>query len=95
MSRKELYDKVRELCLQETILKKYGKNFTQCSNADLEAVVLSKSTKIVTTTVLKEEETVNPIKTGSSIDNKFNKLVEILGKKRILLASELDAINNA
>ena len=35
MTRAEVYDKIKRLKLQDTIIKKVGKNFTQCSTAVL------------------------------------------------------------
>ena len=105
MSRKELYDKVKEYGLQEVILKKYGKNFTQCSNSALESEVsavakraIAKSPTPTKKEVEKkvEEKVEKPTpKMVGTVESKFAKLVEILGKKRILLASEIDAIAHA
>lgn len=39
MDRKELYAKVKELCLQDKIKINFGKNFTQVSSNDLEMAV--------------------------------------------------------
>ena len=104
MNRKELYAKVKEYGLQDAILKKHGKNFTQCSNSDLESAVLAHQKGVAKTVKapVKEEtkKVAEPVKESTpkmkgSVESKFVKLVEILGKKRILLQSEVDAIANA
>lgn len=41
--RAELYAKVKELRLQDKIKAKFGKNFTQCKGADLEAMIAEAS----------------------------------------------------
>ena len=41
--RAELYAKVKELNLQDVIKAKFGKNFTQCKGADLEAMIAEAS----------------------------------------------------
>lgn len=39
MDRKELYKEITSLGLQDEVKARYGKNYTQCSNADLQKVV--------------------------------------------------------
>ena len=41
MTRKELYDQIKSLHLQDEIKKVYKKHFTNCSNSELEAVLNS------------------------------------------------------
>ena len=41
MERKEAYEQIKKLGLQGECQKKYGKNFTQCSTADLVAFLQS------------------------------------------------------
>lgn len=43
MSRAEAYQAVKDLGLQDEIKRRFGKNFTQCGTADLEAVVIEAS----------------------------------------------------
>lgn len=53
MSRKEAYNKVKELGLTEAIAKKYKKNFTMCKTTDLIAEIES-ATKSTTVKAVKE-----------------------------------------
>lgn len=39
MNRKQLYNEITSLCLQDEVKARYGKNYTQCSNADLQEIV--------------------------------------------------------
>lgn len=79
MNRKQLYNEITSLGLQEEVKSRYGKNYTQCSNENLQKLV--------------DEVHMNiPTEVGES---SFKKLVEILAKKKILLKSEVDAIMNA
>lgn len=43
MSRPEAYAKIKELGLQDECKKSFGKNFTQCGTADLEALIAKHS----------------------------------------------------
>lgn len=45
MSRKEVYNKITELGLQDECKKKFGRNFTQCTTADLISLVEKASKK--------------------------------------------------
>ena len=97
MDRKELYREITSLNLQDEVKATYGKNYTQCTNAQL-ATVVSGATKAL-------EEAVKAEKSKKSATEKkgekchastgFNKLVEVLAKKKILLPSEVDAIMGA
>lgn len=82
MNRKELYAQVTSLNLQEEVKATYGKNYTQCSNAELKIVVDAATAGL--------EEALTP-----GVERSLNKLVEILQKKKILLNSEVCAIMNA
>lgn len=79
MNRKQLYNEITSLGLQEEVKSRYGKNYTQCTNEQLSAVVIDVHKSM-------------PTEVGSS---SFQKLVEILAKKKILLKSEVDAIMKA
>ena len=85
MTRKEIYAKIKEYGLAELIKEDYGKNYTNLSNEDLLNVLddfesmCNKSTDKSTTLV-------------NIVDNRVDKLVEVLSKKRILLMSEVDYI---
>lgn len=94
MDRKELYKQITSLNLQNEVKAKYGKNYTQCTNTQLETVVRG-ATKMLEeaakSSTSKKKESV-PTEVGH---NSFQKLVEILQRKKILLKSEVDAIMGA
>ena len=95
MNRKELYDKVKVFGLGDEIKKKFGKNFTQVSNADLEAVINAKAgaKKPVSpkTTNTAKVEKPNAEKTNN--ENKaLVKLVSTLHFKKYLTTQEVDEI---
>lgn len=82
MNRKELYNEITTLGLKEEVKARFGKNYTMVSNENLQKVVDE------------AHKTLNAAAPGV-ICNALVKLVEILGKKKILLKSEIDAIMNA
>lgn len=92
MNRKELYDKVKVFGLGDEIKKKFGKNFTQVSNADLEAVINAKAgaEKPVA------PKTANTAKVEKPDADKINKtivkLVSTLHFKKYLTTQEVDEI---
>lgn len=79
MNRKQLYNEITSLGLQEEVKSRYGKNYTQCTNEQLSAVVVDAHNSM-------------PTEVGPS---SFQRLVDILAKKKILLKSEVEAIMNA
>lgn len=89
MNRKELYKEITSLGLQEEVKSRFGRNYTQCTNSQLLAIVMSdprgprgkKATPECLTAKKKEE-------------SRLNKLIESLYRKRILLKSEIDYINS-
>lgn len=85
MNRKQLYNEITSLGLQEEVKSRYGKNYTQCSNADLQKVVDE-----VHAGLNKLHSGGFGVHCGS-----ICKLVDILAKKKILLKSEVEAIMNA
>lgn len=91
MERKEAYEQIKKLGLQEECKKKFGKNFTQCKTSELEAVIKAfkvrvgtkvKTTKAASKTTIKIEEPKSP----------FSKLLAILRKRHILLESDVKEI---
>lgn len=84
MNRKELYKQINELGLKEEIKKEYGKNYTQCSNEQLEAVV--------TSTLNACSEVQDDLYNESVSYKCLSRLVEVLAKKNILLKSEVSYI---
>lgn len=81
MNRKQLYNEITSLGLQEEVKARYGKNYTQCTNEQLKVVVDNAIAGL------------EPV--GARGHSAFDKLVEILAKKKILLKSEVEAIMNA
>lgn len=79
-NRKELYVEIKKLQLENEVKELFGRNFTQVSSAALNDVITNKTAK-------------KPEKETKKI-TRLDKLVEVLGKKRILLKSELDYILN-
>lgn len=78
MNRKQLYNEITSLGLQEEVKSRYGKNYTQCTNEQLKAVADSAIAGL------------EPV--GARGSSAFDKLVEILAKKNILLKSEVEKI---
>lgn len=76
MTRKELYKEITSLNLQEQVIFNYGRNYTQCTNEQLSAIVRDVHKNM-------------PTEVSSS---SFQKLVDILAKKKILLKSEIEYI---
>lgn len=85
MKRKQLYNEITSLGLQEEVKNRYGKNYTLVSNADLQKVIDE---------VHKGLDKLH--KGGFGVNcGSICKLVDILAKKKILLKSEVEAIMKA
>ena len=91
MERKEAYEQIKKLGLQEECKKKFGKNFTQCKTSELEVIIRVakvgvgtkvKTTKAASKTTITIEES----------ENSFSKLLTILRKRHILLESHVNEI---
>lgn len=82
MNRKEIYAQIVKLNLQAKVVEKYGKNYTNCKTEDLKAIVVNTTKKVVK-------------KTTCCSDKKMKALLDILQKKHLLLASEIETIVNA
>ena len=80
MKRTEIFDKIKELNLQEEVKATFGDNYTRISNDNLLNLISKKAIKQVK-------------KQPSTTVTKFSKLLEILTKKLILLPSEVNYIN--
>lgn len=98
-TRKELNDLVKKYNLVDKIKAKYGKHWTNCTSVQLEEMVnnhIKTTNKKPTKTPSKETNSVCKNTTenvmNNNIHSKFAKLVEILGRHRILLPSEIDDI---
>ena len=90
MERKEAYEQIKKLGLQEECKKKFGKNFTQCKTSELEAVI--KAFKVgVGAKVKTKAASKTTIKIGESGDS-FSKLLDILMRRHLLLEADVNEI---
>lgn len=83
MKRTEIYKKIKEYNLQDVVKQTCGKNYTQVDN-DMLLSIIEKSKKPAP----KEQN-------EKRYSNGFNRLIEILKKKHLLLDSEVDYIYNS
>ena len=81
MNRKQLYNEIKSLCLQDEVKAVTGDNYTRATNEQLKAIID------------KAVAGLEPV--GARGSSAFDKLVEILAKKKVLLKSEVNAIMNA
>lgn len=105
MTRAEAYDKIRSMNLQSECVKRFGRNFTMCSTANLVALIeekSKKSAKTTTTTVVEkkvetkvEEQHANPTE---YVDTKARaaiaKLVDILNDNGTLDYEECEVVES-
>ena len=91
MERKEAYEQIKKLGLQEECKKKFGKNFTQCKTSELEAVIKAFKVGVGAKVKTTKATSKTTIKIGESRDS-FNKLLTILRKRHILLESDVKEI---
>ena len=91
MERKEAYEQIKKLGLQEECKKQFGKNFTQCKTSELEAVIEAFKARVGTKVKTTNTTTENTTKTEEPKDS-FNKLLAILRKRHILLESDIKEI---
>ena len=70
MNRKELYNEIKSLGLQDEVKAVTGDNQTRASNEQLKAII---------------DNAVEGLKCSNVNNSALNKLVEILAKKKILL----------
>lgn len=80
MNRKELYNEIKSLGLQDEVKAVTGDNYTRASNEQLKTII---------------DNAVEGLKCSNVNNPALNKLVEILAKKKILLKSEVNAIINS
>lgn len=101
MNRKELYDKVKVFGLGDEIKKKFGKNFTQVSNADLEAVINAKAgakkpvAPKTTNTAKVEKPKADKTNNENNTHNENKALVKLVSTfhfKKYLTTQEVDEI---
>lgn len=92
MTRKEAYELIKKMNLQETVKNVYGVNYTNVSTDNL-IEVIDKSMAQSKLNIANIEEEWEIEFEPCDLQDKFNTLVDILYKKRILLKSEVSAIN--
>ena len=98
MERKEAYEQIKKLGLQEKCKVQFGKNFTQCKTNELEYII-DKFNKNKVKAVTKVATEVKPVEattkaTAKAEEHKdsFYKLLAILRKRHILLESDIKNI---
>ena len=91
MERKEAYEQIKKLGLQEECKKQFGKNFTQCKTSELEGVINAAKVKVETKAKTTKAAPKTVTKTEEPKDS-FNKLLAILRKRHILLESDVKEI---
>ena len=91
MERKEAYEQIKKLGLQEECKKQFGKNFTQCKTGELEAVI--KTAKVGVGVEVKATKAITEFAaTTEEPKDAFYKLLAILRKRHILLESDIKEI---
>ena len=101
MERKEAYEQIKKLGLQEECKKLFGKNFTQCKTNELEDIINTKKAKIKASAKVKVKEEVKA-ETKIEVDDNtinikeskrpFDRLLNILKERHILLESDIKKI---
>ena len=101
MERKEAYEQIKKLGLQEECKKLFGKNFTQCKTNELEDIINTKKDKIKAPAKVKAKEEVKA-ETKIEVDDNtinikeskrpFDRLLNILKERHILLESDVKKI---
>ena len=96
MERKEAYEQIKKLGLQEECKKMYSKNFTQCKTNELEYLIDRFLIRKAGTEIVAEAK---PTKTTTEFaatteepKDAFYKLLAILRKRHILLESDIKEI---
>ena len=103
MERKEAYEQIKKLGLQEVCKKMYGKNFTQCKTNELEKIInkakakvevkVNNKTNTISVTTKPTIKTCDINKdTLNNSKRPFDKLLNILRDRHILLESDIKMI---
>ena len=104
MERKEAYEQIKKLGLQEVCKKMYGKNFTQCKTNELEKIINKAKAKVEVKVNNKinyinaVQSTIKTCDTNKDTLNikeskrPFDKLLNILRDRHILLESDIKMI---
>ena len=87
MNRKEIYAKIKEYNLVETIKKTFHENYTRIPSANLECFISD-----YVSSSGEEQEVIGNTRKDDVEKSSLVKLVETLQKKHILLKSEVDYI---
>ena len=87
MNRKEIYAKIKEYNLAETIKKTFHENYTRIPSANLECFISD-----YVSSRGEEQEVISDTRKDDVEKSSLVKLVETLQKKHILLKSEVDYI---
>ena len=90
MTRAEVYQAIKERNLAETVKNMYGKNFTQCSTADLLTVIAASGNKEVAKPASKPVVDSNI----ELIEKSIAKLQELLNSGSNLSDAEVFALNS-
>ena len=91
MERKEAYEQIKKLGLQEECKTLFGKNFTQCKTSELEAVIKTVKVGVGAEVKTTKAATEFAAYTKEPKDS-FYKLLAILKKRHILLESDVKEI---
>ena len=91
MERKEAYEQIKKLGLQEECKKKFGKNFTQCKTSELEAVIKAFKVGVGAKVKTTEAASKTVTKTKEPKDS-FYKLLDILMRRHLLLEADVNEI---
>ena len=90
MTRAEVYQAIKEKNLAETVKNMYGKNFTQCSTADLLAVIAASGNKEAAKPISEPVVDSN----AELIEKSIAKLQELLNSGSNLSDAEVFALNS-
>ena len=78
--RQALYDSIKELGLQEAVAARYGRNFTQCKNDELLAII--------------EEAQAAAHTSSSNIEEAFDALLDILENTAVVSGAHIKKVRN-
>ena len=105
MERKEAYEQIKKLGLQEVCKKMYGKNFTQCKTNELEKIINKAKAKVevkvnnktntisvITKPTIKTCDTNKDTVNIKESKRPFDKLLNIRKDRHILLESDIKMI---
>ena len=91
MERKEAYEQIKKLGLQEECKRQFGKNFTQCKTNELEEII-NAELKYVKAEVETDNAITEAMTKIEEPKDAFYKLLAILRKRHILLESDIKEI---